>query len=215
MPIVRGQDAGARLEVRRYRAVGGLAAWRLPVLTALLAAAATGLGAPELALVTVVVGAAVHGLCRNVTIEVSAAGLSHGLVLKGAFAGRATVIGWAAVVDVHTDWRHPGDDTALETTVRGRDGTTIRFSTTMGLGVYCACLADVAARVPATARTGLTEATLADAPPSGRQALSIAATVGTLALIIAALVAFHYVLAQGRSTLSRYLEETGAASSAP
>jgi hypothetical protein len=104
----------------------------------------------------------------------------------------------------------PGDDTALTTTVRSHQGPSICFSTAMGVGAYWTCLADVVHHAPASARLGLTDAVLAD-PPAGRvQTLRAAATVAALALVLAAFVGLHYLLAQGPSTLARYLDDIGA-----
>jgi hypothetical protein len=117
---------------------------------------------------------------------------------------------WEAVASVHTDWRRPGDDTALVTTVRDGQGHAIQFTTAMGLRGYWVCLTSVSARVPATRRSGLTDTVLSSEPPDRRSLLSAVATVGVLVLLIAMLVGMHYLFAQGPSSLTRYLEQTGA-----
>jgi hypothetical protein len=189
-----------------------MAALRVPLFTVLMVAGALAVEAREAAVLIGLAGWGIHGLWRGLTIEVSGAGLTRGLVLKGGFVGRTTVIGWRTIEDVHTDWCRPGDDSALETTVRARDGATIRISTIMGLGAYWACLTDIVRHAPPTTATGLTAATLAEAPPARRDVLSAAAPAAALGLIIVAVVLLHYVWAQGPSTPARQPEQTGALS---
>lgn len=197
--------------MRRYPTVGGVAAWRVPVLTGLLVAGALALRTPDLALAALILGGLAHRLWRMGVVEVSPTGLTRGFLLRGTFLPGARVIPWLAVVEIHTEWCRPGDDSALETLVRDHDGTTIRISTAMGLASYLACLAAVARAAPVAARTGLTEAALAEGPPTRRGARAAAVTAGALALVLLALVGIHHLLAQGPSSLSRYLEEIGAA----
>jgi hypothetical protein len=194
----------------RIPVVGGIAAWYVPLVTTTLALGALGLGLLDLAVAVGVAGFVAQSLLRGVVVEVSPRGLTRGFVLEGRFLGRATVMAWDAVASVHTDWRRPGDDTALATTVRDLHGGAIHFTTAMGLGRYWACLAAVAARAPAAGRSGLTEALLADAPPGRQSALSAAATAGLLGLAIVAVAGVHYLWAQGRSSLARSLEPPGA-----
>lgn len=196
--------------MRRYPVVGGVAAWRLPVLTALLALAGLALDARGVAVAVVVLGWVGHRLWRSVVIEVSPDGLARGFALDGIALGRTTSMPWRSIVAVETDWWEPDDDHALETTVRSRDGTTIRLSTAMGLQSYWACLAEIVRRAPWAVRSELTDATLAGGPPSSRDLIAATKTAGALALILAAMIGLCYVLAQGRSSLSRYLEETAA-----
>lgn len=193
--------------MRRYPIVGGVAAWRLPVLTAALALAGFVLDAREIAVAVVVLGWVGHQMWRSVVVEVSPDGLARGFALEGGLVGPTASMSWGSVVAVDTDWWHPGDHRALETSVRSRDGTTIRISTAMGLQSYWACLADVVRLAPGAVRSGLTDATLADGPPARRDLIAAAKTAGTLALILGGMVALFYVLAQGRSSLARYLEE--------
>lgn len=197
---------------RQYPVVGGVAAWGVPFFAAVAALGALGIGAPDAAAATALLGWVTQSLWRSVVIEVSSTALTRGLVLTGKFVGPATVVPWRAIVEVNTDWRRPGDDSALQTIVRGGDGTTIRFSTAMGLGNYWACLAAIVRGAPAALRTGLTEPTLADGPPARRHAVSAVATAAALTLIFGALVTLHYLWAQGRSTLARYLEQIEALS---
>jgi hypothetical protein len=194
--------------LRRYPVVGGVAAWRVPLLTVLVASCALSLKAWDFAVSVAVLGYIAHELWRNVVLESSAVGLTRGFLLKGSFLGRTTVLPWPAIEEVHTDWCRPGDDLALETTVRGRDGTTLYLSTAMGLGPYWACLADVVHHAPRAVPSGLTEELLADGPPGWRHGLSSTATAGALALVLVALVGVYYVWAQGRGSLARYIEET-------
>jgi hypothetical protein len=144
-------------------------------------------------------------------VEVSGLGLTRGFILKGRFLGRTTVIAWRAVESVHTDWRCPGDDTALRTTVRDRQGSVIHFTTAMGLRAYWSCLEAVVARAPAARRSGLTDVLLSQAPPSSRNLVAGAATVGALAMVIVAFAGLHCLWAQGRSSLARDLEQIGEA----
>lgn len=199
-------DSGAR----RYATIGGVAAWRIPLLAAILAAGALALDAWDLVLAVVIAATAGQGLQRGMIVEVAPAALTRGLTLRGAFLAHASSLAWPAVVEVHTDWCRPRDDSALETTVRGADGTTIRFSTAMGLRAYWACLADVASRATRARRSGLTDAVLAEPAPARPQLLAALRTAGALALVLLAMIGLYHVLAQGRSGLSRYLDEVEA-----
>jgi hypothetical protein len=201
--------------MQRYPAVGGAAAWRLPILTTLLAFSGLALDAWGLAVGVVVLGWVGHRLWRSVVIEVSPDGLARGFALDGHLVGATTSMAWSAVVAVESDWWEPDDHRALETAIRSRDGTTIRISTAMGLRSYWACLAEIVQRAPEAVHEGLTDAMLAGGPPAGRDLLAAARTAGALALILGAMIGLCYVLAQGRSSLSRYLEETSALPSSP
>jgi hypothetical protein len=193
--------------MQRYPVVGGAAAWRLPVLTALLALGGLTLDSWALVGGVVVLGWGGHRLWRSVVIELSPDGLARGLRLEGVFVGPTASMSWTAVVAVETDWWEPDDHHALETQVRSRDGTVIRLSTAMGLRSYWACLHEIVRNTPRAVRSGLTDATLASGPPAGRDLLPVKAA-GGLALILGAMLGLGYVLAQGRSSLSRYLEES-------
>jgi hypothetical protein len=197
--------------LRHVPVIGGLAAWHIPLVVTPLGLGALGLGLLELAVAVGVLGFVAQTLLRSVVVEISPRGLTRGFALNGRFLGRTTVMAWEAVASVHTDWRRPGDDTALATTVRDGHGHAIHFTTAMGLRGYWACLAAVGARVPAARRSGLTDALLSNQAPDGRTLLSGAATAGALALLIVMLVGLHYLFAQGPSSLTRYLEQTGAA----
>jgi hypothetical protein len=196
--------------LRQVPVIGGVAAWHVPLVATTLGLGALGLGLLDLAIAVGVLGFVAQSLLRSVVVEIAPGGLTRGFVLNGRFLGRATAMSWDAVASVHTDWRRPGDDTALATTVRDAHGRAIYFTTAMGLRGYWACLASVTARVPAARRSGLTEALLAGEPPGRRTLLSGAATAGMLALLILLVVGLHYLWAQGPSSLSRYLEQTGA-----
>ena len=201
----------AAASLRRIPVIGGIAAWPVPLAAVTLGLGALGLGLLEIAVAVGMLGFLAQSLLRSVVVEISPRGLTRGFLLNGRFLGRTTVMAWDAVASLHTDWRRPGDDTALATTVRDTHGRAIHFTTAMGLRDYWACLAAVAARVPAARRSGLTEALLAGEPPGRRAVLSAAGTAGLLALLIVVLVGIHYLWAQGPSSLSRYLEQTGAA----
>jgi hypothetical protein len=192
--------------------VGGIASWQLPLLTTTLGLGGLGLGLPELAVGAAVVGFVAYTLLRSIVVEISRRGLTRGFVLNGRFLGRSTVMAWSAVESVHTDWRCPGDDTALRTTVWDCHGSAIHFTTAMGLRAYWDCLVTVVARAPAARRSGLTEALLSQAPPSSRNVLAGAATVGALAMVIVAVASLHCLWAQGRSSLARDLEQSGGSS---
>lgn len=201
--------------LRHVPVVGGLAAWHVPLVTAAVSLGAVGLGLLDLALAVGVAGFVAQQMLRSVVLEIAPRGLTRGLRLNGRFLGRTTVMAWEAVASVHTDWRRPGDDTALATTVRDTQGRAIHFTTAMGLRTYWTCLASVVARVPPGRCTGLTEAILASEPPGRRTFLAAARTAGLLALFLAVLVGIHYLWAQGPSSLSRYLEQTGATTGTP
>lgn len=136
-------------------------------------------------------GLAAQRLIAGRVLEVSARGLTRGFVVNGRFVGATTVLAWPSVVSVHTDWRRPGDDTALGTTVRDDQGRAIHFTTAMGLRAYWTCLAAVAAGAPDAARLGLTNAILDAHPPGRATVLPVAVTAGALSLILAALTAWH------------------------
>jgi hypothetical protein len=195
---------------RRYPLLGGAAAWYLPLLAAVLAASAVAFAAFDVAIGAAAVGWAVHRLTHSVVVEVSPTGLTRGLLGLGVFRARTTVIPWGAIAEVHTAWCRPGDDFALETAVRDREGRTIRLSTAMGLAAYWACLAEIVRRAPGAACSGITDAVLADGPPARHHVVSAIGTAAGLALVLAALVALHALWAQGRSSLARDLEQIGA-----
>lgn len=194
--------------------IGGIAAWHVPLVATTLGLGALGLGLLDLAVAVGVLGFVAQSLLRSVVLEISPRGLTRGMLVNGRFLGRTTVMAWDVVASVHTDWRRPGDDTALATTVRDTHGRAIHFTTAMGLRGYWTCLISVAGRVPAARRSGLTEALLAGEAPGRRTLLSAAATAGVLALVIVTLVGIHYLWAQGPSSLARYLEQAGAGSPA-
>ncbi|MGH7303445.1 MAG: hypothetical protein ACRELZ_09155 [Candidatus Rokuibacteriota bacterium] len=196
--------------LRRFPVIGGIAAWHIPLVLTTLGLGAIGLGLLEIAMALAGLGFVVQSLLRGRVVEVSTRGLTRGLVLNGRFVGRTTVMAWIAVASVHTDWRRPGDDTALDTTVRDHQGHAIHFTTAMGLRAYWTCLAAVVAGARDAHRLGLTNAVLA-ADPLGRSTLlPAAATAGALALVIVALAGIHYLWAQGPSSLSRSIEQADA-----
>ncbi len=201
----------APIVARRYPLLGGAVAWYLPILAAVLGARAVAFGTFDVAIGAAALGWAVYRLTRNVVVEVSPTGLTRGVLGMGAFRARTTSIPWGAVAEVHTAWCRPGEDFSLETAVRDREGRTIRLSTAMGLAPYWACLAEVVRNVPASARSGLTDAVLADGPPSRHHVVSALGPAAGLALVLAAFIALHALWAQGRSSLARDLERIGAA----
>jgi hypothetical protein len=195
---------------RHFSVVGGPAAWGLAGLAGLLVAGAAAFKGTDAAAVVAVLAWMVHRLSRSVVVETSPAGITRGLLALGAFRARPTVIAWLAVVEVRTAWLRPHDDSALETVVRDREGRSIRLSTAMGLAAYWACLAEIVRRAPSAARVGLTDDVLADGPPGQRDLVAALRAAAALALILGAIVAVHYVWAQGRSSLARDLERASA-----
>jgi hypothetical protein len=205
------RPALAPLASRRYPLLGGAAAWYLPLLAAVVAVGAVAFEALEVALGGAALGWAAHRLTRSLVVEVGPTGLTRGLLGLGTFSARTTVIAWSAVANVHTEWRRPDGDLALETTVRDQEGRTIRLSTAMGLAAYWACLAEIVRCAPTAWRSGITDAVLADGPPTRNHIASAIGTAAGLALVLAALVTVHYLWAQGRSSLVRDLERIGPA----
>jgi hypothetical protein len=199
------------IRVRRYPLIGGAAAWYLPLLAVTLAIGAVAFEAFEVAIGAVAFGWAVHRLTRSVVVEISPTGVTRGLLTLGTFRVRTIVIPWGAIAEVHTAWCRPGDDFGLETAARDHEGRTIRLSTAMGLPAYWACLAEIVRRAPDAARSGITDAVLADGPPARHHVVSAIGTAAALSLVLAAFVTIHYLLAQGRSSLARDLEPIGAA----
>jgi hypothetical protein len=202
--------ASPPVDIHRYPVLGGAAAWGLSLLAGLLAAAAVGLRGIDVAGGIAALGWVVHRLSRSMVVETSPTGLTRGLLALGTFRTRTTVIPWRSIVEVRTAWSRPGDDSALETAVRDREGRTIRLSTTMGLAAYWACLAEIVRRAPAAARVGLTDDVLADGPSGRHDLVAAIRAVAALVLVLAALVAIHWVWAQGRSSLARDLERASA-----
>jgi hypothetical protein len=195
------------VEVRQFRVAGGIAAWPIPVASGILGLGAMALDALEIALAVALLGFVAQTLWLGRIVETSPVGLTRGFMLSGRFVGRATVIPWNAIASVHTEWRRPGDDTALETIVRDGDGRSIHLSTAMGLQDYWTCLAAIVGSTPLARRSGLTDAVVAEGPPGRRGLVSAAATAGALALIVVAVVGVHYLWAQGRGSFARQLEQ--------
>ncbi|HSF04905.1 MAG TPA: hypothetical protein VLG10_03870 [Methylomirabilota bacterium] len=193
-------------QLRRYPILGGVARWAIVWVTGTLALGAAALGAAELLVIIGVVGVVAYRAASSLIVELSPRGLTRGIVVQGRFLGRTTVMAWHAVASVHSDWRAPGDDSALATVVRDPEGRVIAFSTAMGLHNYWECLAGIVAATPAATHSGLTEAILADGPPGRATLLAAARTAAVLGLVIAVLVGVYYLWAQGRSSLSRDLE---------
>lgn len=196
--------------LRRFPVIGGVAAWHTPLVLMTLGLGAIGLGLLEIAVAVAGLMCVAQSLLRGAVVEVSTRGLTRGFVLNGRFVGRTTVIAWTAVASVHTDWRLPGDDTALRTTVRDLQGHAICFTTAMGLRAYWACLAAVAAGAPDAQRLGVTNAVLAGNPLGRSTFLPGVVTAGALALVIVAFAGIHYLWAQGASSLSRSIEQNDA-----
>jgi hypothetical protein len=170
---------------RRYRAVGGVTAWRVPILFGFAMLTLLSLGEWTAACVIAFVGLVYHTADRAAVLEVSPAGLARGFLVGTAFLGPARVLAWPLVEEVTTRWRGPRDFTVLETTVRSRDGITVRFTSRMGFPEYRALVAEVVRRAPTARRLGLTDEVLADPPPATprRARLLRVALLAALALL--------------------------------
>jgi hypothetical protein len=208
-------DSRPARPLRRYPVLGGAAGWSLPLVALALAAWAVWHGALDLGLAAGAVAWGVHAVLGSLVVEVSPRALTRGVLAAGTFRGPSTVIPWSGVADIHTAWCRPGDDSALETFVRDGDGRAIRISTGMGLAAYWTCLGEIARRAPDAPRSGVTDAVLADGPPARHHLVSAGRTAAALALVLVAVVALHYVWAQGRSSLARSLDASGAAPAGP
>jgi hypothetical protein len=152
--------------VRRYPGLGGLAAWRVPLLGGGIALGAAAAGDWVLVVASVVLGIVLEGLDRSVVLEVSPRGLARAFAVGGALVGPARAVAWDRVEEVRTSWRRPRDFTGLVTTVVGGDGADITFGTEMGLKPYSALVVEVVRRAPRARRTGLTERVVAETVPA-------------------------------------------------
>jgi hypothetical protein len=177
---------------RRYRALGGLAGWRVPLIVGVIALGVALAGHWTFACMLAAAGLAARGVDRAVVLDVSTMGLSRGVAIAGAFVTPARVIAWRAVEEIATSWRGPRDFTALETVVTSREAGTIHFSSRMGYAAYRALLAEVARRAPRARRTGLTDEVLAeDAPPVRRMSARVVAVLAVAGFLLAvALIAW-------------------------
>lgn len=198
--------------LQQYRMAGGIAAWPVPVVSSILGFGALALDSLEALLAIALLGLVGQILWLGAVVEISPVGLTRGFMLNGRFVGPTTVLTWKTITSVHTEWRNPGDDTALVTIVRDGDGRSIRLSTAMGLRHYYRCLVAVSRGAPFAARSGLTDAVLGEGPPGRRGFVSAAATACALALVVFALVGVHYLWAQGRGSFARQLEQAERAS---
>ena len=178
--------------VRRYRAVGGLVAWRIPVLTAGVLLGVGVAGEVVAAVAVALAGAALAWLEGSVVIEVSPAGLSRGLQVGGRFVGLSSVLPWHAVGEIETEWLNPRAATALVTHLRGAGGLSIRFTTRMGLPAYRQLLAVAVGHARGARLTGLTEALVAEA--GAAPALHVVLTDRALLVAAGLLVAWAVAL---------------------
>lgn len=150
----------------RYRAVGGVAAWRIPVLCGLILFMVIANDEWAVACIVMAVAFVATSIQRLLVLDVSPTGLCRGLALGPAFLGPAAVLTWSSIAEISSQWRRPRDFTGLETVVVGVDGKTrIAFSSAMGLVTYRGLVAEVVRRAPHARRTGLTEQMLAEARP--------------------------------------------------
>jgi hypothetical protein len=147
---------------RRYPAIDGVAAWRIPIVAVAFVAAAAAVADWSIIAAIGVVALIAEVLERAVVFEVSTVGLVRAVVVGDALVGPARVIPWTAVAEVTTRWRGPGDFTVLETIIVGRHGDHLTFGSRMGLGAYRRLLAEVVRHAPQARRTGLTDELLAE-----------------------------------------------------
>jgi hypothetical protein len=175
------------MATRRYRAIGGVYAWRLPVVAGIVLAVAA-LAADWITTVVVAALALVAGsIERGTVFEVSPYGLSTETRIGGVSLHPARAIPWHAIEDVTTRWRRPRDCSNLETLVRG-GGTVIRLSNVMGYGGYRALVTDIVTRAPHACRGELTEQLLAEPAPAPPRLRAAAIAVVLLVLAIWAVV---------------------------
>lgn len=173
---------------RRYRVIGGVAAWRFPMVFGFLTAAAAVAGEWTIACVVAATGVVVHAIEHGAVFVISPRGLTRGFLIGSSLVGPPRVVAWASIVEIATSWRGERDYTALDTTVRARDGEVLRFSSRMGLAAYQSLLADVSMRAPATAvRSGLTEQVLEEAGRPGFRISRAWATAFSVAVVLALL----------------------------
>jgi hypothetical protein len=173
---------------RRYRVVGGVAAWRFPIAFGFLTAAAAGAGEWSIACVLAATGLVAHALEQGAVFAISPRGLTRGFVIGSSFVGPARIVPWASIVEIATGWRGGRDYTALETTVRSRDGIVLRFGSRMGLAAYQLLLAEVHVHAPATAvRSGLTQQVIDEARQPGFGVSPVWATALSVVVVLALL----------------------------
>lgn len=175
---------------RRYCAVGGAAAWPVPLAAGFLATVAGLLGDWTLSCLPLAAGVIGWTLQRAVVLDVSPSGLGRGLALGAAFVGPVRILAWPAIDEITTRWQRPRDFTGLETVVTARRVGTIRFTSRMGLTEYRDLVAEVARRAPHAHRRGLTDQLLREVRPPrrrrvGRLGLAVAGgACGVLALLV-------------------------------
>lgn len=157
----------------RYRVVGGLAGWRVPVVCAPAVFVMVALGEWVLAWIAMGLGLLVSGVERTLVLEVGPGSLARGLVVGGRLVAPLAVVPWASVTEIATRARGVGSLAVLETHVISATAGTIRFSVVMGARGYRSLLAEVARRAPRARRTGLTDAVLAETQPAPPRAQSL------------------------------------------
>jgi hypothetical protein len=154
---------------RHYPSIGGIAAWRIPVLAGVAAMIAAGGGEWAVALTIVGVSVVLGAPRLGRVVDVGPAGLTQGLALgvdgvrPPKFLGVPRVLPWGAIEEIGTTWARAGDYTALVTVVRSPGAGTIVFGSAMGLAAYRTLIADIVRRAPQARRTGLTDEVLVDA----------------------------------------------------
>lgn len=173
---------------RRYRAVGGWFAWRLPLCAGILLAALAASGDWSVTLLTGVLALVASAIERGHALEVSARSLSRELRIAGVHVRAPRVVAWRAVAAIETRWRGPHDYSGLVTRVVG-PGMSITFTNAMGYAAYRALVADVVARAPHARPDDLTRQLLREEPPRPRRSIKAAAAFGALLVLLWAVFA--------------------------
>jgi hypothetical protein len=172
---------------RRYRLLGGIFGWRVPVVSLVLVLGAAWAREWAAVCIVSVIGLMAWEVDRAPVVEISRTGLARGFALpNGALAG-AHVVSWRFVDAIETRWARPNDFTVLETIVRAPGGT-VRFSSRMGLRAYRRVLREVQRRAPQARHLGLTDELLTER--RRRRPIPVLAVVATL-LAVMGLVAFY------------------------
>jgi hypothetical protein len=176
------------MEQRRYRAMGGMLSWRIPMAAAVLMAALATIGDWTITIVLAVVALGASAVERSIVLVVSERGLTREIRLAGRLVRPATCVPWDAVRCVATRWARPGDYTVLQTIVTGDTGDQVRFGSRMGMAAYRELVTCVLAAAPRAAREGLTDQLVCEAlwQPTGR--LVSGAIAAMLMLVVLALM---------------------------
>ncbi len=173
---------------RRYRAVGGWFAWRLPLCAGILLAALAAAGDWSVTVLIGVLALVASAIERGHALEVSARSLSREFRVAGVHVRPPRVLPWSAVATVETRWRGPQDHSGLVTRVVG-PGMSISFTSAMGYEAYRALVADIVARAPHARPDDLTRQLLREAPSRPPGWLMAGLACGTTLLVLWAVFA--------------------------